>query len=300
MEHVTSRSCLGFVLCLLAASMAQAQPTAVALHPGEARLPTPQLKDGPARAVPDEFALLDCLGSLVRGDTGGAVRSCSKALARNPMEHDAYKLRGYAYLTDHRFERAEADFQAALRLRPRDDQDRAGLAQSFSGQGLFTQAVAEYRVAVDLAPQKAPYWSALCWARAGTGRQLNVAMAECNRALTLQPGAPAALNSRGLVNLRLKKFDAAIRDYNAALSVGPLQASARFGRGLARLNSRQVAEGSADIQEARRRDPDIDHLFVILGVLPAKCGTGHTACPPGFPLPAAKPVSAGHLVAKAD
>lgn len=299
MERVIFRSCLGFVFCLLAVNAVQAQPTAVSLHPGENKLPTPQLKDGPAGALPDEFALLDCLASLVRGDTSGAVKSCSKALARNPAEHDAYKLRGYAYLMDHRFERAGADFEAALRLRPRDDQDHAGLAQSFSGQGLFAQAVAEYRVAVGLAPQKAPYWSALCWARAGTGRQLNVALGECNRALALQPGAAAALNSRGLVNLRLKRFGAAIRDYDASLATGPLQASARFGRGLARLNLHQVAEGNADILEARRRDSDIDHLFVILGVLSAQCGSAHTACPPGFPLPAAKPVSAGHLVAKA-
>src|SRR6185369_103665 len=98
-----------------------------------------------------------------------------------------------------------------------------------------------------LAPNKAPYWSALCWARAGTGRQLNLALAECDRSLALQPGTAAALNSRGLVNLRLKKFDASIKDYNAALAAGPLQASARFGRGLARLSVHMIALGAQDI-----------------------------------------------------
>ena len=298
MRSIKIRCCLGFAFSLLAACAAQARPTSVSLRPGEHWLPAPQLKRD--ATVPDEFALLDCLGGLVGGDTARAVKSCSDALAHNPGEHDAYKLRGYAYLTQHRFERANADFQAALRLRPRDDQDHAGLAQSFSGQGLFEKAVAEYRVAITLAPKKAPYWSALCWARAGTGRQLNVALAECNRALTLQPGAAAALNSRGLVNLRLKKFDAAIEDYNAALTAGPLQASARFGRGLARLRANMVALGSADIVEARRRDQDVDRLFVVLGVLSAKCAYEHTACPPGFPLPPVKPVPQGHLVAKAD
>jgi tetratricopeptide (TPR) repeat protein len=298
MERATFRTCLAAILCSLLASAAQARPMPVSLPPGESGRPAPQLQNG--IAAPDDFALLDCLGGLVVGDTSRAVKSCSDALAHNPREHDAYKLRGYAYLTEHRFERAGADFQAALRLRPRDDQDRAGLAQSFSGQGLFDRAVAEYRVAVTLAPNKSPYWSALCWARAGTGRQLNTALAECNRALSLQPGAAAALNSRGLVNLRLKKLDAAISDYNAALAAGPLQASARFGRGLARLSAHMTALGARDIVEARRRDPDMDRLFVVLGVLSAKCGYEHTACPSGFPLPLVKPGPPSHLVAKAD
>ena len=300
MERQKFRSCLTFVCCMLAAGTAQARPTSVLLHPREDKLPAQQLEDRSPKAARDGLALLDCLSSLVRGDTARAEKSCSEALARDPSEHDAYKLRGYAYLTDHRFERAGEDFRAAVRLRPRDDQDHAGLAQSFSGQGLFDQAVAEYRVAVTLAPAKAPYWSALCWARAGTGRQLSLALGECNRALALQPGTAAALNSRGLVNLRLKRFDRAISDYNASLAAGPLQASARFGRGLARLNVGIVAKGAADISEARRRDPDIDRLFVTLGMLPAACGSKHVTCPSGFPALPVKVVPSVHLVAKAD
>jgi tetratricopeptide (TPR) repeat protein len=293
MESTKIRSCFALVGFLLAGTAAQAGP--VSLHPRQDKLPAQQLEDRAPKA--GGFPLLDCLNSLVRGDTAKAEVSCSEALARDSHEHDAYKLRGYAYLIDHRFERAGADFQAAVRLRPRDDQDHAGLAQSFSGQGLFGQAVSEYRVAVTLAPGKAAYWSALCWARAGSGRQLHQALAECNRALALQPGAPAALNSRGFVYLRLRQFDRAIADYNVSLTAGPLQASARFGRGLARLNLNMLAAGAADISEARRRDGDIDHLFVTLGVLSVACADKHVACPPGFPARPAKPDAPAHLMA---
>ena len=268
---------------LLLATTAQAHPLQISLHPREDRMPAPWSGEGSAK--PAALALLDCLNSLVAGNTARAEKSCSDALAVNPGNHDAYKLRGYAYLTDHRFERAAGDFEAALRLKPRDDEDRAGYAQSLSGQGRFNEAVGQYRKALALAPAKAPYWNGLCWARAGSGRKLDQALDDCNRALALQPGAAAALNSRGLVYLRLKQYRRAIADYTASLAAGPLQASARFGRGLARLFAGEGAKGAADIAQARRRDPDIDGLFVMLDVLPLTC-ISHPApplCPNGFP-----------------
>ncbi len=288
-----------FGLLLFAANAAMAQPIAASGPPRTQELPAPELAEPD---VPESFPklpLLTCLGNMLKGETLQAVKFCSAALDLNPKEHDAYKLRGYAYLTDHHFERAHADFRAALELKPNDDEDRAGLAQSLSGQGLFSQAVTHYRRAVALAPQKAPYWSALCWARAGTGRQLDQALSECNRALRLQPGAAAALNSRGLVFLRMKRFSRAISDYDAALTAGPRQASARFGRGLARLHSGQEQDGAADIVEARRNDPDIDSLFRLLGVLTPECASGKsgTACPSGFPLPKLSPFSPNSRVA---
>jgi len=273
------------VLLLLTTGLAVAQPLPAALRPHEDKLPAPQLEDRAAKTAPGAFPLLDCLNSLVRGDTAKAEITCSAALMQNPREHDAYKLRGYAYLLDHRFERAGADFQAALRLKPRDHEDRAGYAQSLSGQGRFSEAVVQYHQAVASAPDKAPYWNGLCWARAGTGRHLDQALRECNQALSLQPNAPGALNSRGLVYLRLKQFDHSIADYTASLAAGPLQASARFGRGLAWLYSGEAEKGKADIAEARRRDAEIDGLFVLMNMLPVRCGDAQSrpACPPNFP-----------------
>lgn len=281
---------------LLSASMAMAQPLLTSLPSKQDAKPAPQLEDRAAKPNPGAFPLLECLNGLVRGDTAGAEKACSAALMLNAREHDAYTLRGYAYLIDHRFELAEADFQAALRLKPGNHGDRAGYAQSLSGQGRFQEAVAQYRKAVVLAPDKAPYWNGLCWARAGTGQQLGQALRECNRALSLQPGAAAPLNSRGLVYLRLKKFDRSIADYTASLQAGPLQASARFGRGLARLYAGEAAKGSVDIAEARRLDAEIDRLFGLMGVLPSQCLQTQIGCPPGFPANGSR--GSTYLVAK--
>jgi tetratricopeptide (TPR) repeat protein len=244
--------------------------------------------DGDAQKVGSLFLHM-CVNHFGRGELTWAEQACSRALVANPREVDAYKLRGYIYLVGHRFVQAAEDFRAALRLRPNDDQEIAGYGQSLSGMGKFSAAAAQFRKALAIAPQRAPYWNGLCWALAGDGHRLQQALNSCNQALSLVPGAAGTLNSRAMVYLHMKRFYLAIADYSASLKVQQDQASAWFGRGLAHLNLGKV-EGASDILEARRRDPGIDGLFVQMGVLPANCpqaadgkASAKSACPPGFP-----------------
>src|ERR1044071_3709555 len=97
------------IALLITTSLATGQPLATSLHPREDKLPAPQLENRGAKTAPGAFPLLECLNGLVRGETEKAEKSCSAALLLNAREHDAYKLRGYAYLIDHRFELAAAD-----------------------------------------------------------------------------------------------------------------------------------------------------------------------------------------------
>jgi len=262
---------------------AAARPIAVSLPPKQDKLPAPLLGDRLGSEKPGNLFLVFCLDQLTRGNLARAEEACGHALDVNQQDADAYKLRGYAYLLEHRFERAASDFQEALRLKPSDDNDLAGYGQSLSGLGQYAAAAAQFRKALAVAPRKAAYWNGLCWAQAGSGRQLGQALTACNRALAIEPGAPAALNSRGLVYLRMKRFNAAIADYSVSLRARPQQASAWFGRGLARLSAGEIA-GAADIADARRRDNAIDGMFITMGILPVRCGwLGSPKCPPGFP-----------------
>jgi len=276
------------LLPMLAAALwmsgpAAARPTAVSLPPKQDKMPAPLLGNRSGGEKSGNLFLAFCLYQLTRGNLTPAEEACGHALEVNPRDSDAYKLRGYAYLLEHRFERAATDFRAALRLKPSDDNDLAGYGQSLSGLGQYPAAAAQFRKALAVSPQKAAYWNGLCWAQAGSGRQLGQALTACNRALAIEPGAPGALNSRGLVYLRMKRFTAAIADYSISLHVRPEQASAWFGRGLARLSAGETA-GAADIADARRRDSAIDSMFIMMGVLPARCDLlGELKCPPGFP-----------------
>ncbi|MEO8302101.1 MAG: tetratricopeptide repeat protein [Rhizomicrobium sp.] len=255
------------------------------LGPEAEKHPTPprDLDKDAARGTNGYLAA--CLSALANGVLAKAEQACSQAIASNPRLATEYKLRGYVYLIEHRFERAAEDFRIALEIQPNDSENRAGYGQSLSGMGQFSAAVSEFSKAVSLSPATAAYHNGLCWARAGTGRNLQTALADCNRALALAPGSAGSFNSRGLVQLRLGRLQAAVADYDTSLASKPSQPSARFGRGLARLGLRQTAKGVSDVSEARRADPEIDDLFITLGVLRRNCGRGPVGvhCPPGFP-----------------
>lgn len=265
---------------LAVTAAASALPLDVSTH--SSKTPGPPVHQSEGENVGALFMAM-CLTHFADAKFEWAEQACGQAIQADPGLADAYKLRGYAYMMDHRFERAEKDFRTALRLKPHDDQNIAGYGQSLSGQGHFVEAAAQFRRALSLAPERASYWNGLCWSLAGEGRQLPVALDSCNRALALAPGAAGILNSRAMVYLRLRRFSPAVADYAASLKVQSDQASAWFGRGFARLSLGEK-EGGLDIAEARRRDPGVDSLFVQMGVLSAHCLMASTpACPPGFP-----------------
>ncbi len=266
---------------LLAGSAAYAGPL-----PASQR-PPPQSRALPGK--PDNSALNDpylvaCLNALAHGEVSRGEEFCTLALVVNPKDAGALELRGYGYLLHHRFDKAEEDFHAALQLEPDNAEDWAGYGQSLTGQGRYDEAVPQFEKAVALVPGNAPYRNGLCWARAGSGKTLDVALDDCDTALKLAPGTPAPLNSRGLVNLRLGRFSDAIADYTASLAARSAQPSALFGRGLAHLALGDRAAGNTDILSARAGDSEIDAIFVQMGVLPQDCGAKPgTKCPAGFP-----------------
>lgn len=251
-------------------------------HPGETSRRFPSLGAQNAQKVGALFLSM-CVDHFVHGEFVWAQQACSQAIEADPRAVDAYKLRGYVYLLGHRFDLAAGDFRVALRLRAGDSQEIAGYGQSLSGLGRFSEAAEQFHKALSMGPQYAPYWNGLCWALAGEGRHLDKALSACNQALSLLPGAAGTLNSRAMVYLLTRRYPLAIADYTASLAVQPDQASAWFGRGLARLNLQQ-AEGAADIAEARHRDAAVDGLFVQMKALTDHCvGSGKPACPTGFP-----------------
>ena len=282
---------------------------AAALLAGPAALAAPvKLSQPPAKTAPADPSdrtgmnapfLVACLNALSSGELSRGVEFCTQALIIDPQDPDGLELRGYGFLLQHRFEKAEVDLRAAVRLRPGNPENLAGLGQSLVGQYRFSEAIPYFSKAVALAPDSGPYHQGLCWARAAMGKELQSALADCDTAIMLVPGAPAPLNARGLVARRLGRFAQAIEDYTASLTIRPTQPSASFGRGLARLALHQTAAGAADILKARADDSDIDAMFIAMGILPADCAAQQKVkCPAGFPARDKGEGSGGGLIAR--
>ena len=87
-----------------------------------------------------------------------------------------------------------------------------------------------------------------------------------NEALRLRPNYADALDSRGLINLKLGQYDRALADYDAALRAKPKLASALYGRGKAKLMKGNFKGGTADIQAAIIINPNIPEEFARFGL----------------------------------
>jgi tetratricopeptide (TPR) repeat protein len=92
---------------------------------------------------------------------------------------------------------------------------------------------------------KATWYASLCWTYAVLNLELDEALALCDEGIKLQPRNGPALNSRGLVLLRMGQFAQALANYDQALE-RPLSERiadyidnrshyALFGRGIAKL-----------------------------------------------------------------
>jgi tetratricopeptide (TPR) repeat protein len=69
-----------------------------------------------------------------------------------------------------------------------------------------------------------------------------------------------------LVYLKMGQFDAAIRDYDAALRLNPNIAESLYGRGIAKFKKGDRAAGTSDIEAARAINPQIAGLMATYGI----------------------------------
>jgi tetratricopeptide (TPR) repeat protein len=106
-----------------------------------------QLRAAPVVASPDvaarqkgQLAIAQafvCSMSLLTFHLPQAEAACGRTIDLLPDSPLGYKFRGFAYLLEHRFERAESDLREAVKLDPHDPDNQAGLGRALSGQGRF-------------------------------------------------------------------------------------------------------------------------------------------------------------------
>jgi len=100
----------------------------------------------------------------------------------------------------------------------------------------------------------------------GTG--LDLALKDCNAALSAMPRNPSFLDSRGLVRLRSGQYAQAIADYDQALAANGKIAWSLYGRGIAKLRLGQKEAGEADLAKAKALEPELPDRAKKLGVAP--------------------------------
>ena len=152
------------------------------------------------------------------GDLEAAVADLTDVIAALPEDATAYVNRGAAYLRlkgPGDLERALGDLDQAVALAPEmvEAYYNRGLARIRRGDAAGWQA--DLQKAIDLEPDHAGAYAALCWGYA-LDRQPDSALPYCDRGVALAPAGPGR-DSRGIVYAELGRYPEATREIEAYL-----------------------------------------------------------------------------------
>lgn len=189
-----------------------------------------------------------------------AMGDLDQALKLKPEDGASRVLRGELLLAGGDTERARADLEAAAKAAPKDA-IRLRVAGVYQRADMFEPALVHLDAWIAAALPKhdrlAEAYNARCWTRALWGRQLDLALSDCNAAIKQGLRNSAVLDSRGLVHLRRGELQEAIADYDVALKLQPKSAWSLYGRGLAKQKAGATAAGAGDIAAALALSPDL-------------------------------------------
>jgi tetratricopeptide (TPR) repeat protein len=194
-----------------------------------------------------------------------------RVLKLKPVHLQALMLRGQLLLDDHDLEGAHADLAAAWKAGNDDPALGMRIAMLYEDKNQFGDSVASFDRWLTSHGHDDREISALngrCWARALWNHDLDKALADCNRAVELNPYAYEIRDSRALVWLRMNQLPPAISDYNVVLSRNSKLAWSLYGRGVAEARKGDLARGRADIAAADKLEPKVTERARKLGIAP--------------------------------
>ena len=253
----------------------------------------------------EDFARLGAV-RLARHDTAGAIEDFSQSIRLSPENAAYYKQRAIARVAaddkaaaiedlDQSIERAPKDAEARLsraELRHSMHDDQGALADATAAQVLLAPQSLDFTVLADLydelgrARDAIPLYESViaahpedsrlgfllngrCWSRALADVELDDALDDCNRALKLTGKSPMVLDSRALVEFRLKDYAAALADYEVAVKRDPKAAWSLYMRGMTLSSLGQAAKGEADRKAAVALDADVQRRAAQYGLAPS-------------------------------
>jgi tetratricopeptide (TPR) repeat protein len=136
---------------------------------------------------------------------------------------------------------------------------------AYTGTGATALAQSDYDAARALVDNTTGL-NNLCWLLATHNSSLDTALSLCDASLAKSAHHAATLDSRGMVLLRMGRYQDAIAAYNAALAQRPKYYTSLYGRGLARRKLGEHESGNADLKAARAINTGVDAEFDEMGL----------------------------------
>ncbi len=194
-----------------------------------------------------------------KGDPRAAIADFEAALRLNPKDHRSLNNRAAAYVSIGDPTSALRDFDEAIRLNP-DSSYLVNRGILKRNTGDWAGAVRDFDTVIELNPGHA---EALCQRADACRMQGNwtKAIADYNDSLRLDPKSDKALNGRAIAYARLGNQSAALRDFDRAIQLSP-DSSYFVNRGIVKRDMKDFAGALQDFDVVIERNPrPADALF---------------------------------------
>jgi tetratricopeptide (TPR) repeat protein len=198
-----------------------------------------------------------------------AIADLDTLILKQPGNFTALGYRGAAHGMKGELDLAYSDFEQQTRLAPNDDRPWVDIGKVYQDKHDYPKAQESFSHAIELRSNNPVSLNARCWVRAVVGKELDEAMADCDRSLKVGPDDANTLNSRGFVHFRKKEYGDAIRDYDASIDSDPKLASSYYVRGLAKRAMGQVTD-SDDIARGISLEPGVADRYAGYGIPAAR------------------------------
>ena len=230
------------------------------------------------RTLDDLFKVQDEIAARVVAAmkaTLPAVATSKAGRTTNIEAHEQYLLGKsfYSQFTTWGFRRAVGAFRKAVALDPSYAAAYAGLATAEGDladrvgepKGL-QRAMAAADRAIAIAPDSADGYTARAYLRTFWLWDWDGAMADCNKALVLDPNDPLALFGYSLVLMAEGRLSAAISAQKKLVEIDPLAAVAWTWLGSYLIDSGELLQALGPLRRALEIDPDLHYAHFFLAV----------------------------------
>ena len=204
-----------------------------------------------------------------------AIAACTRALDTGRLQRDdrvrAHNARGMAWKRGGDYDRAIADYNAALQINPKYFFAHYNRGISYTVKGEWDRAIADFDAAIRSNPKSKEAHNNRGGAYMEKG-DLDRAIADFTTVLRLDPKFASGYGNRGVALRRKGELDRAIADYNQAIRLDPSYANAYNGRGVAYQEKGDHDRAIVDFGEALRLDPGDARAYVNRGRIYEKKG----------------------------
>lgn len=148
-----------------------------------------------------------------------AILDFTDMIALDGTNAEAYAYRGFANSKQRAFDKAKADFAAALEIAPDNYTAQMGLVVVEQQMGHRAEAMKQINLLLDKFPDKAELYSMRADMET-EANQLELALLDLNKAVELEPGSKTYVLNRAYLHKTMKNMHLARLDFMRAIELG--------------------------------------------------------------------------------